>query len=135
MQLEKNRLEQIEKYYPNLICTQSLGHVRNFFLVPSSVWCSTSFNRVCYIFIYYFEILTYSFLLSLNVQESEFQMAITSERLHKQSVIIKQICKLFPQRRVLIQIIIFANLLSHYLHLNWFALIQQCWHFIHWFLY
>ncbi|KAH6782413.1 DNA-directed RNA polymerase II protein, partial [Perilla frutescens var. frutescens] len=50
--LEKNRAEQIEKYYPNLICTQSLGH-----------------------------------------------MAITSERLHKQSVIIKQICKLFPQRR------------------------------------
>ncbi|BBG95697.1 DNA-directed RNA polymerase II protein [Prunus dulcis] len=27
-------------------------------------------------------------------------MAITSERLHKQSVVIKQICKLFPQRRV-----------------------------------
>lgn len=53
--LEKNRAEQIEKYYPNLICTQSLGH-----------------------------------------------MAITSERLHKQSVIIKQICKLFPQRRVFI---------------------------------
>ncbi|KAL8523521.1 hypothetical protein ACS0TY_013470 [Phlomoides rotata] len=50
--LEKNRLEQIEKYYPNLICTQSLGH-----------------------------------------------MAITSERLHKQSVVIKQICKLFPQQR------------------------------------
>ncbi|KAK4390226.1 hypothetical protein Sango_2085900 [Sesamum angolense] len=25
--LEKNRVEQIEKYYPNLICTQSLGHV------------------------------------------------------------------------------------------------------------
>ncbi|CAA0831628.1 DNA-directed RNA polymerase II protein [Striga hermonthica] len=52
--LEKNRVEQIEKYYPNLICTQSLGH-----------------------------------------------MAITSERLHKQSVIIKQICKLFPLRREL----------------------------------
>lgn len=51
--LEKNRVEQIEKYYPNLICTQSLGH-----------------------------------------------MAITSERLHKQSVIVKQICKLFPQRRM-----------------------------------
>ncbi|KAL3640767.1 hypothetical protein CASFOL_015735 [Castilleja foliolosa] len=51
--LERNRVEQIEKYYPNLICTQSLGH-----------------------------------------------MAITSERLHKQSVIIKQICKLFPLRRV-----------------------------------
>lgn len=31
---------------------------------------------------------------------SEMQMAITSERLHKQSVVIKQICKLFPQRRV-----------------------------------
>lgn len=28
-------------------------------------------------------------------------MAITSERLHKQSVVIKQICKLFPQRRVI----------------------------------
>ncbi|XP_052189821.1 uncharacterized protein LOC127799641 isoform X2 [Diospyros lotus] len=51
--LERNRVEQLEKFYPNLICTQSLGH-----------------------------------------------MAITSERLHKQSVIIKQICKLFPQRRV-----------------------------------
>ncbi|KAG6784233.1 hypothetical protein POTOM_009921 [Populus tomentosa] len=51
--LEKNRLEQLEKFYPNLICTQSLGH-----------------------------------------------MAITSELLHKQSVVIKQICKLFPQRRL-----------------------------------
>ncbi|XP_076932535.1 uncharacterized protein LOC143598117 [Bidens hawaiensis] len=51
--LEKNRKEQLEKYYPNLICTQSLGH-----------------------------------------------MAITSECLHKQSVVIKQICKLFPQRKV-----------------------------------
>ncbi|XP_010269137.1 PREDICTED: uncharacterized protein LOC104605893 [Nelumbo nucifera] len=51
--LEKNRVEQLEKFYPNLICTQSLGH-----------------------------------------------MAITSERLHKQSVVIKKICKLFPQRRV-----------------------------------
>lgn len=51
--LEKNRMEQLEKFYPNLICTQSLGH-----------------------------------------------MAITSELLHKQSVVIKQICKLFPQRRV-----------------------------------
>ncbi|KAL1547041.1 hypothetical protein AAHA92_23562 [Salvia divinorum] len=51
--VEKIRAEQIEKYYPNLICTQNLG-----------------------------------------------LMAITSERLHKQSVIIKQICKLFPQRRV-----------------------------------
>ncbi|TYJ45878.1 hypothetical protein E1A91_A02G085300v1 [Gossypium mustelinum] len=51
--LEKNRVEKLEKFYPNLICTQSLGH-----------------------------------------------MAITSERLHKQSVVIKQICKLFPQRRV-----------------------------------
>ncbi|WCJ44161.1 DNA-directed RNA polymerase II protein [Euphorbia peplus] len=52
--LEKNRVEQLEKFFPNLICTQSLGH-----------------------------------------------MAITSELLHKQSVIIKQICKLFPQRRVI----------------------------------
>lgn len=51
--VEKNRVEQLEKFYPNLICTQSLGH-----------------------------------------------MAVTSERLHKQSVVIKQICKLFPQRRV-----------------------------------
>lgn len=51
--LERNCNEQLEKYYPNLISTQSLGH-----------------------------------------------MAITSERLHKQSVVIKQICKLFPQRRV-----------------------------------
>ncbi|XP_021724967.1 uncharacterized protein LOC110692274 [Chenopodium quinoa] len=51
--LEKHRVEQLEKSYPNWICTQSLGH-----------------------------------------------MAITSERLHKQSVIIKQICKLFPQRLV-----------------------------------
>ncbi|KAK9930627.1 hypothetical protein M0R45_027661 [Rubus argutus] len=54
--LEKNRAEQLEKFYPNLICTQSLGH-----------------------------------------------MAITSERLHKQSVVIKQICKLFPQRRVTVE--------------------------------
>lgn len=51
--LERNRVEKLEKLYPNLICTQSLGH-----------------------------------------------MAITSERLHKQSVVIKQICKLFPQRRL-----------------------------------
>ncbi|KAK4742074.1 hypothetical protein SAY87_000075 [Trapa incisa] len=51
--LEKKHTEQVEKFYPNLICTQTLGH-----------------------------------------------MAITSERLHKQSLIIKQICKLFPQRRV-----------------------------------
>ncbi|CAL0317894.1 unnamed protein product [Lupinus luteus] len=54
--LEKNRVEQLEKFYPNLICTQSLGHV-----------------------------------------------AITSELLHKQSVVIKQICRLFQQRRVLIE--------------------------------
>ncbi|XP_077212984.1 uncharacterized protein LOC143848073 [Tasmannia lanceolata] len=51
--LERNRVDQLEKFYPNLICTQSLGH-----------------------------------------------MAITSERLHKQSVVIKQICKLFSLRRV-----------------------------------
>ncbi|KAL5777079.1 hypothetical protein ACOSP7_010005 [Xanthoceras sorbifolium] len=51
--LEKNRVEKLEKFYPNLVCTQSLGH-----------------------------------------------MAIVSELLHKQSVVIKQICKLFPQRRV-----------------------------------
>ncbi|XP_065847477.1 uncharacterized protein [Euphorbia lathyris] len=54
--LEKNRVEQLEKFFPNLVCTQRLGH-----------------------------------------------MAITSELLHKQSVIIKQICKLFPQRRVIIE--------------------------------
>ncbi|XP_073046350.1 uncharacterized protein [Primulina eburnea] len=59
--LEKNQVDQLEKYFPNLISTQKLGHM------------------------------------------SEFQMAITSERLHKQSVIIKQICKLFPQRRVNIE--------------------------------
>ncbi|CAH9113311.1 unnamed protein product [Cuscuta epithymum] len=51
--LETSRAEQLEKFFPNLICTQNLGH-----------------------------------------------MAITSELLHKQSVVIKQICKLFPQRRV-----------------------------------
>uniref|UniRef100_A0A1J3G302 DNA-directed RNA polymerase II protein n=1 Tax=Noccaea caerulescens TaxID=107243 RepID=A0A1J3G302_NOCCA len=51
--LEKVRVEQVDKYFPNLICTQTLGH-----------------------------------------------MAISSERLHKQSVVVKQICKLFPQRRV-----------------------------------
>ncbi|VVB08347.1 unnamed protein product [Arabis nemorensis] len=51
--LEKIRVEQVDKYFPNLICTQSLGH-----------------------------------------------MAISSERLHKQSVVVKQICKLFPLRRV-----------------------------------
>ncbi|XP_030453560.1 uncharacterized protein LOC115675086 isoform X1 [Syzygium oleosum] len=51
--LDRNRVEQLEKFYPNLVCTQTLG-----------------------------------------------LMAITSERLHKQSVVIKQICKLFPQRRV-----------------------------------
>jgi len=30
-QLEKNRVEQLEKFYPNLICTQSLGHVSTVF--------------------------------------------------------------------------------------------------------
>ncbi|KAG8633407.1 uncharacterized protein LOC110606739 isoform X1 [Manihot esculenta] len=54
--LQKNRVDQLEKFFPNLICTQSLGH-----------------------------------------------MAITSELLHKQSVIVKQMCKLFPQRRVNIE--------------------------------
>ncbi|CAM8939736.1 unnamed protein product [Rhodiola kirilowii] len=44
--LEKNRVELLEKFYPNLICAQGLGY-----------------------------------------------MAVTSERLHKQSVVIKQICK------------------------------------------
>ncbi|XP_022152466.1 uncharacterized protein LOC111020186 isoform X2 [Momordica charantia] len=53
--LEKQRVEQLEKSYPDLISTKNLGH-----------------------------------------------MAITSERLHKQSVVVKQICKLFPQRRVLV---------------------------------
>ncbi|XP_044474599.1 uncharacterized protein LOC123202664 [Mangifera indica] len=51
--LDKNRAEQLQKLYPDLILAQSLGHV-----------------------------------------------AILSELLHKQSVVIKQICKLFPQRRV-----------------------------------
>lgn len=51
--LGRNRVEQLETFYPNLVCTQTLG-----------------------------------------------LMAITSERLHKQSLVIKQICKLFPQRRV-----------------------------------
>ncbi|XP_048227035.1 uncharacterized protein LOC8284790 isoform X3 [Ricinus communis] len=54
--LEKNRVDQLEKYFPNLICTQSLGH-----------------------------------------------MAITSELLHNLSVTVKQICKLFPQRRVIVE--------------------------------
>ncbi|RWR78445.1 UV radiation resistance protein/autophagy-related protein 14 [Cinnamomum micranthum f. kanehirae] len=53
--LEKNRVDQLEKFYPNLICTQNLG-----------------------------------------------LMHITSERLHTQSVVIKQIFKLFPQRRVIV---------------------------------
>ncbi|KAI3817610.1 hypothetical protein L1987_11406 [Smallanthus sonchifolius] len=30
--LERNRKEQLEKYYPNLICTQSLGHVNTLFM-------------------------------------------------------------------------------------------------------
>ncbi|KAL4197598.1 hypothetical protein AMTRI_Chr04g189070 [Amborella trichopoda] len=51
--LEKNRAEQLQKYYPNIICTQNLGLI-----------------------------------------------AITSEVLHKQAVIIKNVCKLFPQRPV-----------------------------------
>ncbi|KAM0936135.1 hypothetical protein DsansV1_C27g0200301 [Dioscorea sansibarensis] len=51
--LEQKRLEVLEKYYPNFICTQNLG-----------------------------------------------LMAITSERLHKQSVVVKQICRLFPMRRL-----------------------------------
>lgn len=54
--LERTRLEQLEKHYPNFICTQNLG-----------------------------------------------LMAITSVLLHKQSVVIKQICKLFPQRRVILE--------------------------------
>ncbi|CAM8946216.1 unnamed protein product [Rhodiola kirilowii] len=53
--LEKNRVELLEKFNPNIICAQGLGY-----------------------------------------------MAITSERLHKQSLVMKQICKLFPQRRVTI---------------------------------
>lgn len=54
--LEKNRTEQLEKFYPNLIRTQNLG-----------------------------------------------LMHIFSDRLHRQSVVIKQICKLFPQRRVTLE--------------------------------
>ncbi|XP_068638264.1 uncharacterized protein [Aristolochia californica] len=50
--LERHRKEQLGKFYPNLIATQSLGH-----------------------------------------------MAITSQLLFKQSVVIKQMCRLFPQRR------------------------------------
>ncbi|XP_059434730.1 uncharacterized protein LOC132167720 isoform X2 [Corylus avellana] len=53
--LKKHRVEQLEKFYPNLISTQNFG-----------------------------------------------LMAITAERLHKQPVVIKQICKLFPLRRVII---------------------------------
>ncbi|XP_028056082.1 uncharacterized protein LOC114260219 isoform X2 [Camellia sinensis] len=34
------------------------------------------------------------------LESARTTMAITSERLHKRSVVIKQICKLFPQRRV-----------------------------------
>lgn len=52
--LEKNRVEQIEKYYPNFIREQNSSY-----------------------------------------------MLLTNERLHKQSIVIKQICKLFPQRRVI----------------------------------
>ncbi|KAJ0988592.1 hypothetical protein J5N97_006948 [Dioscorea zingiberensis] len=51
--LEQKRVDLLEKYYPNFICTQNLG-----------------------------------------------LMAITSERLHKQSLVVKQICRLFPMRRV-----------------------------------
>ncbi|XP_072972933.1 uncharacterized protein [Typha angustifolia] len=51
--LDKNRVELLDKFYPNLIHTQGLGY-----------------------------------------------MAITSERLHKQSIVIKQIGRLFPIRRV-----------------------------------
>ncbi|KAJ9145984.1 hypothetical protein P3X46_028307 [Hevea brasiliensis] len=54
--LQDIRVEKQEKFFPNLIYTQSLGH-----------------------------------------------MAITSELLHKQSVIVKQMCKLFPLRRVIIE--------------------------------
>jgi len=41
MQLEKTRVEQVEKYFPNLICTQSLGHVRSyiFFGIGLTLWC------------------------------------------------------------------------------------------------
>ncbi|PPR84764.1 hypothetical protein GOBAR_AA35950 [Gossypium barbadense] len=74
--LEKNRVEKLEKFYPNLICTQSLGHTVN----------SISAQPL------------QRFTLQNN--EKGAAMAITSERLHKQSVVIKQICKLFPQRRV-----------------------------------
>ncbi|ONK75489.1 uncharacterized protein A4U43_C03F17440 [Asparagus officinalis] len=40
------------------------------------------------------------FYRNLNCTQNLGHMAITSELLHKQSVIIKQICKLFPMRRV-----------------------------------
>lgn len=100
--MEKNRTEQIEKYYPNLICTQSLGHVRNL-LSSLSVWYPNNF-----IFILWILLLTFCFSTKINALNICFQMAITSERLHKQSVIIKQICKLFPQRRVLLIIFIYC---------------------------
>lgn len=38
LQLDKNRAEQLQKFYPNLICTQSLGHVRPIILVSFRYW-------------------------------------------------------------------------------------------------
>lgn len=97
LQLEKNRLEQLEKFYPNFIYTQNLGLVR-------SIW---STHTLIVFFVFTIVIcLTFTWkvftLIELCLMEgvSEFQIAITSERLFKQSVIIKQICKLFPLRRV-----------------------------------
>jgi hypothetical protein len=52
-EMEKSRTEHLEKLYPNLIYTQSLGLI-----------------------------------------------AVSSERLHKQAMVIKQICKVFPLRRM-----------------------------------
>lgn len=51
LQLEKNRVEQLEKFYPNLICTQSLGHV--------STACLLYFQYLYIVFVYYILILAF----------------------------------------------------------------------------
>lgn len=97
LQLEKNRLEQIEKFYPNFIYTQNLGLVRSIWSTHTLIVFFVFTIVICLTFTW--KVLT---LIELCLMEgvSEFQIAITSERLFKQSVIIKQICKLFPLRRV-----------------------------------
>lgn len=58
----------------------------------------------------------YNVLVSLMLDlDYELQMAITSERLHKQSVVVKQICKLFPQRLV-VSINLIVSDFSHFSH-------------------